>query len=142
MAGDKQVIRTSQMKLIAEHFDGFTALLMGWKAVIHDQTARVEARWFDPAAKSSACFKIDFPDIDLAEIALRLAELRPRYDGHVDDFPHHILTFEDGGDRIEVTVNAGIEWPVELQPDIDAFYAIWRPIAKRIESHDAIPKRR
>ena len=130
------------MILTAEHFDGFSELLLGWKATICDSSGEVQAKWFKPGGRGKAEFTVSFDDIDIAAIGITLSGMQARYDGGVDDFPHHILQFTDGTDNISVHLRAGTNWPTDVQPEVDAFYRIWKPIAKRVESHPEMPQRR
>ena len=129
------------MKLVAEHFDGFTEFLLGWTATIIEQTADVDAKWLGRGGRCKTNFKISLPELDIADVAFQMAELKPRYDGRVDDFPHHILTFTDNSDEIRVSLHAGIEWPAALQDEVDTFYRLWKPIAEAVESHPSMPRR-
>lgn len=129
------------MKLIARHFDGFTEHLVTWELLAENGTAVIDASYRGPTGRTENVIEMPFPDSRVAEFARTLRGLKPKYDGHVDDFPRYCLAVIDGADEFKTEVFAGIDWPVDDKPDVDCFMSIWRPLYRDVERLLDIPGR-
>ena len=130
------------MKLLAEHFDGFTEHGVSWTLEASSDIAAINASWFQPGGRVERSFVLDFPDTQIERIAIAIDDLKPEYNGHVDDFPTYSLCVIDGDNARKTTVHAGISWPADVQSDIDAFMSVWRPIYRDVERLLALPGRK
>ena len=132
------------MQLRAEHIDGFTEHHVWWVLVASHGTAIIEASWRDQArgrSRSEQVIEMHFPDSRIEECAAVLATLKPLYNGHVDDFPQYSLSLNDGENKLETKVLAGINWPAEDKAAVDAFMRVWRPLSSDVEKMLPIPRR-
>lgn len=129
------------MYLRAEHFDGFSEHLVCWVLEASHGTAIVEASWRGHGDRTERVFEIDFPVSRIKECAEVLAELKPVYDGHVDDFPKYSLSVTEGDYKLSTKVLAGVKWPDEDKAAVDSFMRVWRPLYSDIEELLAIPGR-
>ena len=130
------------MKLIARHFDGFTEHLVTWELLAENGTAIVDASYRGPSGRVETVLEMPFPDSRIAEFATTLRGLKPKYDGHVDDFPHYWLTVVDDSTELKTEVLAGMNWPDADKPDIDSFMSVWEPLYRDVEHLLEIPGRR
>ncbi len=134
-------IEPLEMHLHAEHFDGFSEHLVTWVLEAAHGTAIIEASWRGKGGRTEQVFEMAFPDSRIQACADALAKLKPEYDGHVDDFPHHWLAVTVGDCELTTKVSAGINWPEEDKASIEAFMSVWRPLSRDVEKLLAIPGR-
>lgn len=129
------------MHLLARHFDGWTTDLLGWVLVAANGTAIIEASWRDQGVDREQSFEIDFPDSRIQECQEILAQLKPVYNGCLEDVPIYELSVSDNDRVLTTRAYEGIHWPDAIKPEIDSFRRIWEPIDKEVEKHLAIPGR-
>ncbi len=130
------------MYLTAEHFDGFTEHLVTWLLEAAGGSAIVEASWFVNGRQIERTFEMNFEDTRIEKCVDALLQLKPTYDGRVDDFPTYRLSVKTEDDRMLATkVHAGINWPENDRLAIDTFMSVWRPIYSDVERLLAIPGR-
>lgn len=130
------------MKLIAEHFDGFTEHLVSWTLEASDNVASINASWLQKGARTRKKFVLDFPNARIESVATAIDGLKSNYNGQVDDFPTYSLCVTVDDDERKTIVHAGISWPKEVKPEIDAFMRVWRPISRDVERLLALPGRK
>jgi hypothetical protein len=129
------------MLLRAEHFDGFSEHLVAWVLEAADGAAIIEASWFSKGGRIEQIFEMDFSDMRIQACAEALAQLKPVYDGHVDDFPRHKLSVTYHQQTLSTKVRAGVSWTDEDKVSVDTFMRVWRPIYSDVEKLLAIPGR-
>ncbi len=129
------------MHLRAEYCDGFTEHLVNWVLEAAHGTAIIEASWRGQGCRMERAFELAFPNSRIRECADVLAELKPVYDGRVDDFPQYLLAVTDDHRMLTTKVRAGIRWPDEDKAAVDSFMRVWRPLYSEVEKLLAIPGR-
>lgn len=129
------------MHLSASHLDGWTTRHLCWNMVAANGTAIVEASWYDEGTERGESFEIDFPDARIRECQEVLAQLKPVYNGCVDDLPIYELSVSDNDRILTTRVYEGIHWPDAIKPEINSFRRIWEPIDKEVKKFLAIPGR-
>lgn len=98
------------MRWVAEHFDGFTQRLFGYKVVCNDGVAELTAHWFKPDPGNDAFrqrFQID--DDCIKRILPSLREMEEQYESHWEDLETNELTIMIGDERIHRRVYGGYE---------------------------------
>ena len=121
------------MKLIAKHFDGFTEHLVSWELHAQGGNAVVDASYRGTSGRIETMLEMPFTDTRIADFAEALRGLKPKYDGHVDDFPHYWLTVVANGETLQTEVLAGISWSDDDKRDVDAFMSVWKPLFRDVE---------
>jgi len=129
------------MQLSAGHYDGFSEYLLHWRLEASNGTAIVEASWRNSEGCIERTFEMDFPDSRISLCASVLEDLKPIYNGHVEDFPIHRLSVTDGRRVLTTQVNVGIDWPDEDRAAVESFMRVWRPLYSDVEKYLAIPGR-
>jgi len=129
------------MHLSAVHIDGFTEHLLTWVLVAENGSAVVKASWLSREGRVNRTFELTFPDSRIQRFAEVLAEMRPKYDGCVDDTSSYKLCVAVGERTLSTEVLTGIDWPKEDKPAIDAFMSVWIPLSLEVENLLAIPGR-
>lgn len=129
------------MKLRASHYDGFSEHLVRWTLEAEDHTATIAASWFQNGKRSEMTYTMDFPDSRIEHVAKALTGLKSKYDGHIDDFPKHLLSVTTAAGELSTLVRAGIDWPDDERADVDTFMKVWRPIYSDVDKLLALPGR-
>lgn len=121
------------MKLIAEHFDGYTTGMLRWTLTAEHGIATVAARWIERTARRRRAFRFPFTDARIAEVADLIRGLKPLYDGMVDDLPVYSLYVSTDSEQLQIRVYESFEWSDELAAEIERFYRAWKPIDAEVE---------
>ena len=129
------------MHLTAEYFDGLTEHLVWWLLEAADGSAIVVASWFVNGREIERTFETTLEVTRIEQCADALSQLRPIYDGCVDDFPTYRLSVQTGDRTLATKVHAGLNWPEDDKLAIDTFMNVWRPIYLDVERLLAIPGR-
>lgn len=129
------------MNLTALHSDGFSEHRLTWHLYAESGVAVIEASWTERSGRVERLLEMPFPDARIEEFARVLRGLKPKYDGHVDDFPRYCLAVEDNGTKLQTRVSEGINWPEAERRDIELFKSLWVPLSREIETLLVIPGR-
>lgn len=138
------------MLLRAEYRDGFTEHLLRWELIAQAGTVLVRAEWFahgEPDDTAHSEFRFSLDDQQIQRIFETLDPLEEKYDAGCDDVESSEFCVErdrtirrqvHGGFQLRRRVCGGFILGGEL-PGIDAFFSVWDPIQREVESRLQLP---
>lgn len=111
------------MRIIATHSDGFTEHLLGWRLIVNDSKAFLQASWFMSVTPVSVRFSVD--EALLTAALGKLSPLAEEYQAACEDLENQTLELVEGAKTIRSWHVYGASRLSRERPEIQLFITVW-----------------